>query len=262
MTEAGAGIGPGWRDADPAAAYGRMITGYAAYAAGAEMLGPCGYLAHGIAVVVVRGPLGNDLPDWMPWGTPYEWVTESIEAAAAASARGLASAILIDIDSHGGAVRGVESAADAVERAAAAARVVALVNEMAVSAAYWLIAGATEIVATPTAMTGGIGSLITLHDLSDSDNARRTITLRTGRHKRSPFDAWTEEHLAARQEEIDTYHRLFRGRVARGRGLGETEVDAMEGREFIGEAAVAARLADRVQIPARLLETLIGEDAP
>jgi ClpP class serine protease len=245
--------------ADPVEAYRALALGYARAAAGSDaMLGPCGYLASGIAVVVVRGPLGEDLPWWLGVGTPYPWIAESVDRAAEAVLAGHASSVLIDLDSPGGATDGVESAADAVERAAARVRVAAMTDGLAASAGYWLIAGAGEIILSPTAQAGSIGAITEIYDGSQDEWARRYGVVKSADLKLGPHEPIGEDYFAMVREHIDELHRLFRGRVARGRGIAEAAIDAMRGRMYTGRAAVDAGLADRVALPREVYQQLTG----
>jgi Peptidase family S49 len=66
----------------------------------------------------------------------------------------------------GGVAAGCEEAAAAVAEAARRKRVVGLVDVLAASGAFWIISGASEIVATPSALLGGVGAIAVHDDLS------------------------------------------------------------------------------------------------
>jgi protease-4 len=89
--------------------------------------------------------------------------TISDEIAEAASRPDVKS-ILVLVDSPGGGVvasREIYEALRAVNKSK-----VAYVNELAASGGYYVAAGTDYIVATPNALTGSIGSIITLSDMS------------------------------------------------------------------------------------------------
>jgi ClpP class serine protease len=76
------------------------------------------------------------------------------------------STIILDTDSPGGGVHGVQELADEIYEARKHKRIIAAVNSMAASAAYWAISGAHEINVTPSGELGSIGIFGVHHDLS------------------------------------------------------------------------------------------------
>jgi protease IV len=89
--------------------------------------------------------------------------TISAEIAEAGSLPDVKS-ILVVVDSPGGGVvasREIYEALRAVNKSK-----VAYINELAASGGYYVAAGTDYIVATPNALTGSIGSIITLSDMS------------------------------------------------------------------------------------------------
>ena len=62
--------------------------------------------------------------------------------------------IVLDCDSPGGSCTGVVEAADAVYAAAKKKRVVAIVNPLCASAAFWIASQASEVIAVPSADIG------------------------------------------------------------------------------------------------------------
>ena len=112
---------------------------------------PAPRTAGGIAVIPVHGVLSQKGGEF---STSIEGIEREVRAAAADPD---VRAIVLDVDSPGGSVFGVQSASDAVLEAAQAKRVIAVANPMMCSAAYWLSSGASEIVAAPSAYVGSIG---------------------------------------------------------------------------------------------------------
>ena len=76
------------------------------------------------------------------------------------------SAIVLDVDSPGGSVFGVEELATEIRAARGTKPVVAVANSMAASAAYWIASQADELVITPGGMVGSIGVLTAHEDIS------------------------------------------------------------------------------------------------
>jgi len=82
-------------------------------------------------------------------------------------------AIVLAVDSPGGEVAGANELAQLDRDAAEQKPVVAFVGGLAASAAYWLIAGATEIVASETAILGSIGRRAQYHRSSSRRRQER-----------------------------------------------------------------------------------------
>ena len=161
------------------------------------------------------------------------------------------SRIVLSIDSPGGSVSGTRTAADAVSHAASKKEVVAVADDMAASAAYWIGAQATTFVADPGTTVGSIGVIMALKDTSEK-NAKDGVqvhVLRSGAQKAlgQPGEVVTDETLAHYNEQLMTFHDQFVQVVAQGRGMPVAQVRTLAtGRTWIGQAAVDVGLADHV----------------
>ncbi len=161
------------------------------------------------------------------------------------------SRIVLSIDSPGGSVSGTRTAGDAVAYAASKKEVVAVADDMAASAAYWIGAQATKFIADPGATVGSIGVIMALKDTSEK-NAKdgvQTHVLRSGVEKAlgQPGEAITDATLAHYNEQLMTFHDQFVEAVAKGRGMTVAQVQLLAtGRTWIGQAAVDVGLADAV----------------
>lgn len=177
------------------------------------------------------------------------------EAASDANAQ----AIVIDIDSPGGAVDLVSETADKVFAARRPDRpIIAQANTMAASAAYWIASAADEIVVPPSGMVGSIGVRGMHDDLSEAfamAGIERTIIAagpRKAEGVHGPLDEAARKH---RQAQADYFYGMFTADVARNRGIDETVVRADPesekrhfggGRGYPGREAVRLGMADRV----------------
>ena len=164
------------------------------------------------------------------------------------------SAVVLDIESPGGSVDGVEEAAAEVYRLSQIKPVAAVANAYAASAAYWIASQASEVVVTPSGEVGSIG-VYTLHEddtaLLEAMGVKIDV-IRGGTHKieANPFEPLSEEARAAIQESVDNYYRTFVGAVARGRGIKVSELRKAphgNGRMVLARQAVEVGLADRVE---------------
>ncbi len=206
-----------------------------------------------IAVLPIFGVIGHrahlveDISSGV--GTSTELLGKAFRAAMADPAVG---AILLDIDSPGGSVFGVEELAAEIHAARGQKRVVASVNSMAASAAYWLAAAADEIVITPGGMAGSIGVWSAHEDWSkylENEGVKVTL-ISAGKYKveGNPYEPLGEEARAAEQDVVNKYYSLFTRAVAKYRGDSAENVRKGygEGRTLLAKDAVDARLADRI----------------
>ena len=160
------------------------------------------------------------------------------------------SAIILHVDSPGGAVAGVTEAFGAVMVARQKKRIIAVADGIMASAAYCIASAAHEIVASPSALVGSIGVLAIHTDMSESDSkagVKTTIT-KAGKYKGEGIGPLTGEAIAAQQSLVDEVYGVFVGDVARGRGT-TTDVVANgygEGRVLSAKNAAKARMVDRV----------------
>jgi ClpP class serine protease len=118
----------------------------------------------GVATISIKGPLTNDGDsDWNEWlgMTGYPEIREAmISAATDASVQH----IILDIDSGGGAVSGVDDTAKLIRLVHDNVKpVTAFTDGSMYSAAYWLGSSAGEVYASKAAGMGSIGVIATPH---------------------------------------------------------------------------------------------------
>lgn len=176
-------------------------------------------------------------------------------------------AIVLWIDSRGGEAHGVHEAAEAIAAAAAIKPVVAQVQGVAFSAAYYLAAAASRIVAHAEDRVGSIGVIARLFDSSKmyEDAGVRPITLASGPLKSigAPGDKVTDEQIAHVQELVDETYDRFKAFVADRRGYDQKAIDALAtGALFSAESALANRLIDGVSTIEQTIDALIQETTP
>ena len=207
-------------------------------------------LDDGIATIPVRGALVNR-DTWLTRAfgvATYQSIAASLrQAIDDPSVR----RIVLDLDSPGGEAAGAPELSDLVREVSIRKPVTAFVNAMAVSSAYWIATGASEVVVMPSATVGSIG-VVWLHlDHSAAFTAAgiRPTLLHAGKYKidgaeTHPLDPKARARI---QEQIDQVHDLFTASVGKHRPiLGAAGAKATEGGVFMGAKAVAAGLADRV----------------
>ena len=118
------------------------------------------------------------------------------------------------IDSPGGAGTGVADFAHNVHNCPKP--VTAYVIGMAASAAYWIASAADQIVIAPTALTGGIGTVLTVANDDEESDTLMFVSSQTPRKRES---VKTDEGRAALQEIVDGLAATFLEQVAMYRGL-------------------------------------------
>jgi ClpP class serine protease len=129
--------------------------------------------------------------------------------------------------------------------------VIAYVDGMACSAAYWLASQADQVIAlSPAAIIGSIG-LATEEYNDDEANARDGVAHRVYTSTDAPDkrpDTSTPEGRAKVVSELDALHAVFVRRVAEGRHVSPETVNADFGRGGVltAEAAMAAGMIDDV----------------
>jgi len=134
----------------------------------------------GIAEVHLHGPMLSDASpiDLAMGSTSYEEIREDIEAA---NMDDDVKAILLRVNTPGGTVSGIEETYEAIK---SSNKPVFAYNEgYATSAGYYLIAPAESIAASPSSMTGNIGTVLDMWDFSgmyENMGAKRTLMTNEG----------------------------------------------------------------------------------
>ena len=204
----------------------------------------------GLAIIDVMGSLVNR-GAWLGTSsglTSYEGLAAQIEAAVADhTVRG----IVLDIDSPGGEATGAFGFYETIRAARQRKPVVAVVNDMAASAAYGIAAQANEIVISPSSMTGSIGVVMVHMDHSKEmeKRGRKPTLIFAGDHKvdANSFEPLSDGVRADLQREVDGIYDTFVESVATGRpGLSTQTIRATQARVFRGAAAIEIGLADRI----------------
>jgi protease-4 len=160
-------------------------------------------------------------------------------------------ALVIDIDSPGGAAGASEYLHNAIARVAKEKPVVACVRGMGASGAYMAACAATKIVAVPMALVGSIGVISMrpmLYDALDRIGVRMTVR-KSGRLKDmfSSFREPTPEEEEKEQVLIDSVYERFVSMVAAARKLEpEAAREIATGELFTAEQARDRKLIDEL----------------
>ncbi len=194
-------------------------------------------LRHKLALVRIEGPI-MDSKD----------IVEEIREYAKDNA---VKAIVLRIDSPGGAVAPSQEIHAEVKKAAAAKKVVVSMGSIAASGGYYIAAPATRIFANPGTLTGSIGVIMEIPNVEElmKKIGVKSEVVKSGKNKdiASAFRPMQPEGRQILQDVLDNVHAQFIKAVADGRKLKIEDVRSLaDGRIFSGEQAHALRLVDEL----------------
>ena len=158
-------------------------------------------------------------------------------------------AVLLRIDSPGGAVAPSQEIYSEVKKVAASKPVVVSMGSVAASGGYYIACPATRIVANPGTLTGSIGVIMEIPNIEGLLNkiGVKTEVIKSGKNKDigSAFRAMKPEERKILQGVMDNVHEQFIRAVAEGRKMKIEDVRAIaDGRIFTGEQAVSEGLVN------------------
>ncbi|MHC1726776.1 MAG: signal peptide peptidase SppA [Syntrophobacteraceae bacterium] len=160
-------------------------------------------------------------------------------------------AILVRIDSPGGAVGPSQEIYREIRRTAETKPVVASMGSVAASGGYYIASAASHVLANPGTITGSIGVIIhfpNFRELFEKIGYQMT-TLKSGQFKDvgNPAREMTAEEKELIQKTIEETHSQFVRDVSNARKLPEEEVRKVaDGRIILGEKALELKLVDQL----------------
>lgn len=204
-----------------------------------------------VAVLPITGVIAHrmNLMSDISGGTSTEQLAQAFRELVADPEVG---GIVLDINSPGGGVFGLDELATEIFEARGKKPIVAVANAQAASAAYYLFAQADERVVTPSGEVGSIGVRTMHRDLSKAEAQLgiKTTVISAGKfkseiHPSMPLSDEAHQHLLVRAEE---YYDQFVKAVARGIGVPVDDVrnGFGEGRMVGARQAVKLGMADKV----------------
>ncbi len=160
-------------------------------------------------------------------------------------------AIVLRIDSPGGAVAPSQEIYEEVRKTAAKKKVVVSMGSIAASGGYYIASAATRIIADPGTLTGSIGVIMELPNVEGlmSKIGLKTEIIKSGKNKDmgTPFRTMKPEERKILQDVMDNVHEQFIRAVAKGRKMKIEDVRKIaDGRIFTGEQAMANGLVDQL----------------
>lgn len=212
-----------------------------------------------IALMPLTG-LITQRPDWFG-GTSTDAFGRGFTAAMANEN---IAGVVIDVDSPGGLIYGVDELSERIFKARGTKPVVAVANSMAASAAYWIASAAEKFVVMPHGDVGSIGVWAMHQDWSkyEEDLGIKTTLVSSGKFKveGNPWSALDEEAKSEMQKRVDSLHEDFIGRVAENRGVRASAVRSSygQGRLVPAKEAVEAGMVDGIMSLDDVLRGMVG----
>lgn len=231
--------------------------------------GPRAIRAQGgrVGVIGVHGPIDQRVTSALEkaGGTSCEEVSYALDALLADQT---VSAIVLHVDSPGGAVSGVAELCDKVYAARAKKPIYCSIDSTGASAAYWIATAAETVTMTPGGYCGSVG-VFSLHidqTAALAEQGVKVSMVQAGRYKTEFLDvvSLSDEARGYLQTVVDAIYDKFVVAVARNRERPKSQVisDFGQGRVMDANAAMAAGMVDRIISFEDLMARLTGGGAP
>jgi protease-4 len=210
-----------------------------------------GFASSKIAIIEVDGMISNAKSGGLlqPGENPVSLFTQEMEKATKDPA---VKAIVLRVNSPGGTVTASDIMYETVMRFKAETHkpVVASLQDLAASGAYYVSCSADKIIAHPTSIVGSIGVIFstftfegTLEKIGAKSEAIKSGPLKD---MGSPFKNLDPDARAVMQGMVDEYYKRFVSIVTSHRTIKDAELKmATDGRVFSGTHAVEIGLVDR-----------------
>jgi signal peptide peptidase SppA len=200
----------------------------------------------GVAVISIHGPLEHR-GGW--WFDSYESILGRIKGAMESDD---VHAVLLDIDSPGGEVSGLQETVRSIRkmRAEHDKPIIAFADDDAYSAAYALACSADEIYLPEGGGVGSVGVIAEVQNLIGMAEKQgvKVAVVRSGTRKADghPFLPLDEGTISRVQKRVDALAQQFFSLVRDVRPISKADLVALQGACVFGKAAVRAGLADGV----------------
>lgn len=161
--------------------------------------------------------------------------------------------IILDFDTPGGAITGVNELAEIIYNARGVKPIKAYVTGLACSAGYFLASACDEIIIDEMGSVGSIGVMRVVSKQND-----KSVIFKSSQSPMKNIEADSELGKAEYQAKVDYLASIFIDKVAKYRGITSDEVinRGNKGGVLVGAVAVTAGLADRLGSMDSLIEEL------
>lgn len=215
---------------------------------------PFNYSVQGdVGIIAIKGSLTNR----DAWYNRYLGITSYADIRNAlmyAAQDSGVKAIVLDIDSGGGAVSGVADAGNLIKLVDQSVKpVYAFTDGAMCSAAYWLGCSAREVYSSNVSTVGSIGVIATHMEYSKAlkDAGVGVTVVRAGEFKAlaNSVEPLSDKAKTQLQNQLNAAYGVFLEHVADCRKTTVNLCDAnmAQGREFFGKEALAAGLVDGIE---------------
>jgi signal peptide peptidase SppA len=177
-------------------------------------------------------------------------------------------AIMLDVDSPGGSVYGLDEVHEQMLAARGSKPIVAQISPLAASAAFWLASAADKIAIQPSGDAGSVGVFAIHQEYSEQEAKEgvRSTIIRAGKYKAegNSHEPLTDDARKAMQARVDDAYDRFTGALGKsfGRSASTIKTTFGEGRLLNAREALKAgmvhEIATRSQSLARLSASLPG----
>lgn len=180
---------------------------------------------------------------------------DTVEALHKYADNSLVRAIVVRIDSPGGAIAPSQEIYEAIRniRSESGKPIVASLDSVAASGGFYIASACDRIVANPGSITGSIGVIMQWVEMKDllawAKVKPETITSGAMKAAGSPFEELTDAQRQYLQSIVTELHGQFVRAVAEGRKGKISAADVAriaDGRVFTGEQALALKLVDDI----------------
>lgn len=215
-------------------------------------------LIHGVAILPINGAMMKSESKFGGCGTVQ--LRQMIRSAVKDPD---VKTILMKIDSPGGHVAGTQELADEIWRAREKKTVLAHIDDLGASAAYWAASQAMRVTANETGEIGSIGTIAILVDTSSRMNRLgvQTHVVSTGKYKGVGTEgaSISQDDLSYIQARVDNFNGFFHKAIRRGRSLADTRMQAVsEGQVFGAQEAKSLGLIDAIMSFEEALESAMN----
>ncbi len=206
-----------------------------------------------VVMISVRGMIMLDEEESL-FGTRLSSASFALNAIRRATHDPEVRAIILDIDSGGGGITASDVIYEALQKfkdARKGRQVVALMDDVAASGAYYIALAADSIIAHPTTITGSIGVLMQSFNLKELalKIGVKDVTIKSGANKDmlNPLGDLSDVQRLMLQQIVDQLHARFVKLVAENRELPEEKVrEIADGRIFTADQALGLGLIDEI----------------
>ena len=219
-----------------------------------------------VGVIPIYGPVDQRMSEELAkaGGTPLDFVSAALDSLMGNASIG---AVVLRMDSPGGAVNGVQELADKIYSARANKPIYAIADSLAASAGLWIASAATMFISTPAggaATVGSVGVLV-MHVDESAMNEKlgvKVTTVSSGKYKTefSPHEPMSEDARAHAQSRVDAVHEQFMAALKRNR---DTTIENVrqnygQGRVLTAQQALSVGMIDRILSYEELIAKLTG----